>query len=697
MIRKLKILPFNGAVFVLLILFGCSDAPRKQQNRLQFASSPYLKEHADNPVNWYEWGAEALNRAKQENKPLLISIGYASCHWCHEMARESFMDTSVARIMNENFICIKVDREERPDIDQIYMNALQLLTGDAGWPLNAFALPDGKPFYAGTYYPKKNWINLLMGISKAYTTKHNLVVTQAGALVNGIAEQEFSLIDTGAVAVKKERPVYTTLYDSIYKQADLVNGGLKGVQKFPTPAFAEFLLQHYYITRNKESLKVATNTLNKMALGGIYDHVGGGFSRYSTDSSWHIPHFEKMLYDNGQMVSVYSHAYQLTKNDFYKNILIETLAFIEEALAAPGGGYYSSLNADTKDGEGEFYAWNKKEFSRVAGDDKIIEDYFHVSKEGNWKPGSNILYASQTPVEFAVENKLNSGEFGIKLTNVKKSLVSERNKRAKPSVDTKIITAWNCIVLKAYADAYAATGIDMYLEKAKSCAAFIEKNMMGNDGSLKRNYINGKAVINGFLDDYAWAASAFLRLYEVSFDTHWLMLSKHVIDHAKKNFLNHKTGLFYYSDKQMDLVMRKTEVADDAIPSANAVIAKTLYTLGNIFNDTGYTNTGSQMYYSVAARVQKMPRFHIQWCSFAAFLSTKTYEVAIMGKDALAKNKEIQRSYLPTSFIMGSTKEETIPLLQNKLITGKTLIYVCTDKLCKRPEEITANALTQIK
>src|SRR6478735_528389 len=215
MIRKPKILPFNGAVFVLMILFGCSDAPRKQQNRLQFASSPYLKEHADNPVNWYEWGAEALNRAKQENKPLLISIGYASCHWCHEMARESFMDTSVARIMNENFICIKVDREERPDIDQIYMNALQLLTGDAGWPLNAFALPDGKPFYAGTYYSKKSWINLLMGISKAYTTKHNLVVTQAGALVNGIAEQEFSLIDTGAVAVKKDRPVYTTLYDSI--------------------------------------------------------------------------------------------------------------------------------------------------------------------------------------------------------------------------------------------------------------------------------------------------------------------------------------------------------------------------------------------------------------------------------------------------------------------------------------------------
>jgi uncharacterized protein YyaL (SSP411 family) len=697
MIKKLKMPLFNGTALILMILAGCSDAQHKQQNRLQFALSPYLKEHADNPVNWYEWGAEALNKAKQENKPLLISIGYASCHWCHEMARESFMDTSVARIMNENFVCIKVDREERPDIDQVYMNALQLLTGNGGWPLNAFALPDGKPFYAGTYYTKKNWINLLLGVSKAYNTKHNLVVTQAGALLNGIAEQEFSLLDTGAVTIKKDRPVYTTLYDSIYKQADLVNGGLKGAQKFPTPAFAEFLLQHYYITRNKESFKLATNTLNKMALGGIYDHLGGGFSRYTIDSLWRVPHFEKMLYDNGQMVSVYAHAYQLTKNDFYKNILIETLGFIEKTLGAPGGGYYSSLNADTKDGEGEFYAWNKKDFTRIAGDDKMIADYFHISQEGNWKPGSNILFASQGPGEFATDRKLNQAEFISKLASAKNNLVKERSKRTKPSVDTKIITAWNCVVLKAYADAYAATGIETYLEKARSCAAFIEKNMTGNDGSLKRNFIEGKAVINGFLDDYAWAASAFIRLYEVSFDNHWLTLSRQVVDHAIKNFFNNKTGLFYYSEKQADVVMRKTEVADDAMPSPNAVMAKALYTLGNVFTDTGYTGKGTQMYYSITERVQKIPRFHIQWCSFAALLSSRSYEVAIVGKEALAKNQEIQRNYLPTSFIMGSTKAETLPLLKNKWVTDKTLIYVCTDKLCKRPEEITVKALTQIK
>ncbi|MEO8173641.1 MAG: hypothetical protein ABI581_11180, partial [Sediminibacterium sp.] len=478
---------------------------------------------------------------------------------------------------------------------------------------------------------------------------------------------------------------------------DYLNGGLSGSPKFPLPSVFETLLQHHYLTGNQKSLDAVTVTLNKIANGGIYDQLAGGFSRYATDSVWNIPHFEKMLYDNGQMVSVYAHAYQLTRNDFYKSILIETLEFIEKTLAAPGGGYYSSLNADTKDGEGEFYAWNKKDFTRVAGDDKMIADYFHISQEGNWKPGSNILYANQTAAEFAIDKKANPAEFNSKLVNAKNSLVKERNKRTKPSVDTKIITAWNCIVLKGYADAYAATGMETYLEKAKSCAAFIEKNIAGNDGSLKRNFINGKAVINGFLDDYAWAVSAFIRLYEVSFDSHWLMLSKQIMDQSIKTFFNDKTGLFYYSEKQEAVVLRKTEVADDAVPSANAVMAQTLYTLGHVFNDTSYTGKGLKMYSSVSDRVQKIPRFHIQWCSFAALLSAKSYEVAIMGKEALARNQEIQRNYLPTSFIMGSTKEETIPLLRNKLVAGKTLIYVCTDKLCKRPEEITANAINQIK
>ena len=323
---------------LLIFLTGCSGPKQKQPNRLQYASSPYLKEHADNPVDWYEWGEEALTKAKKENKPLLISIGYASCHWCHVMEKESFMDTAVARVMNENFICIKVDREERPDIDAIYMNALQLLSGNSGWPLNAFALPDGKPFYAGTYYTRNNWISLLNEVSKSYHTRYKLVETQAKALVNGIAEEDHSLISKVLQRPDAVNVNIKGLYENIYQQADHLNGGFKGAPKFPTAALAEYMLQQYYINGNKESLKLATITLKKMALGGIYDQVGGGFARYTTDSLWRTPHFEKMLYDNALLVSVYAHAYQLTKDVFYKSVMSETLDFINQSLAAPGGG-----------------------------------------------------------------------------------------------------------------------------------------------------------------------------------------------------------------------------------------------------------------------------------------------------------------------------------------------------------------------
>lgn len=688
---------FKQCAFLgLLFLSGCSGPKQKQPNRLQYASSPYLKEHADNPVDWYEWGEEALTKAKKENKPLLISIGYASCHWCHVMEKESFMDTAVARVMNENFICIKVDREERPDIDDIYMNALQLLSGNSGWPLNAFALPDGKPFYAGTYYTRNNWISLLKDVSKSYHTRYKLVETQAQALVNGISEEDDSLISKILQKTDAQTVNIKGLYENIYQQADHLNGGFKGAPKFPTAAMAEYLLQQYYINGNKESLALATLTLKKMALGGIYDQVGGGFARYTTDSLWRTPHFEKMLYDNALLVSAYAHAYQLTKDVFYKNVMSETLDFVNQSLAAPGGGYYSSLNADTDDGEGEYYSWNKDVLSKTVGGDDMIASYYNVSQTGNWKPSKNILYAQQTPTEFAVLNKINPELFAGKLRAAKVNLLKERNKRVKPAVDTKIITSWNAMLVKAYADAYSATGTESYLTKAKEIAGFIEKNLSSKDGSLKRNFKDGKAMIEGFLDDYAWTSSAFIRLYEVSFEQHWLSLSKQIADYAVKSFFNQKTNLFYYAKQQADLVVRKTEVSDDAIPSSNAVLAKTLFTLGTIYDDTGYSQKAVQMFRAVEERVKRAPRYYIQWTAFASFVSARNYEVVIMGNDALKKNKELQLNYLPTSIIIGSTQEETLPLLANKFSKDKTLVYVCTDKVCKKPEEQTGVALQQI-
>ena len=656
-----------------------------------------MQEHADNPVDWHEWNDEALNIAKKENKPLLVSIGYASCHWCHVMEKESFMDTAVARIMNENFVCIKVDREERPDIDNIYMDACQLISGGGGWPLNAFALPDGKPFFVGTYYSKSGWISLLKDISKAFREKHDLVVKQADGLTKGIADEELSFGKTDSL-VMVSKSVYQNLFDSVYLKTDTVNGGLKGSPKFPMTAVTEFLLQHYYFTGNKKALTAALTTLDKMALGGIYDHLDGGFARYATDNEWRIPHFEKMLYDNAQLISLYAHAYQITKNDLYKTIITETISFVERNLSSPYGGYYSSLNADTEDGEGEFYTWKEPDFKKIAGTDNLLAEYFNVSPTGNWNKGNNILFANYSPEEFAALKNQTPDQFISLLNKTKKVLLEERNKRKRPAADTKILTGWNAMMIKAYSDAYIATGTEDYLAKAIIIAKFLEKNLLGNDGSLRRNFKDGKTSINGFLDDYAWTAYAFIKLYSVSFDTNWVTLAKQITEHAIKNFYGKDAGLFYYTAaNDSKLIVRKMEINDEAIPSSNSIMANLLYSLGVIYDDSSYNNISKRMLSSTLSQVELFPVYHAQWCSLAGLFSQGSYEVMVMGKDAIAKNKELQKKYLPDCVIMGETDKEDLPLLENKLTENKTLIYVCTNKVCKKPVENVSEALAQVK
>ena len=686
------------AAIIVCVIFSCNITNDK--NQLTNASSPYLQQHADNPVNWYEWGEEAINKAKKENKPLLISIGYASCHWCHVMEKESFMDTAVARIMNEHFINIKVDREERPDIDNIYMDACQLLTGSGGWPLNAFALPDGKPFFAGTYYSKHSWINLLKQIAQAYKEKNDLVVKQAEALTKGIADEEISFQQSESGSALISKTDYQNLFDSVNKNFDTHNGGLKGPPKFPMPAVSDFLLQYHYLTGNKQALYAATNTLKRMALGGIYDQVGGGFARYATDSLWRIPHFEKMLYDNALLVSLYAHAYQLTQSDFFKNVMDETIAFVDRELTSPEGGFYSSLNADTEEGEGVFYVWNFDDFNKITGDitGNLLAEYFNVVPEGNWEKGRNILYASNTPVEYAIAKKIVPANFITLLDSVKKLLLVQRNKRSKPATDTKILTAWNAMMLKGYADAYTATGNEAYLQKALSNAKFLEKNMLGKDGRLHRNYNDGKISIDAFLDDYAWMAKAYIRLYQVTFDKHWLTMSKQITDYALAHFYDNSSGMFYYTAANAsNLVVRKMEIADNAIPSSNAIMAGVLYELGIYFDDKRYSEKSSRMLSNVAGKMNAMPAYHTQWCYQAGLFSHGTYEVAIMGKDAHKKNLELQQHYLPSCLFMGETDEENLPMLQEKLPDDKTLIYVCTNKVCKLPVEQVDRALNQIK
>jgi uncharacterized protein YyaL (SSP411 family) len=683
----------------LLLLSFCLSCTSKKQNHLLHASSAYLKEHADNPVNWYEWGDEALQLAKKENKPLLISIGYASCHWCHEMEQESFMDTSVARVMNENFVCIKVDREERPDIDNVYTNACQLVSGNSGWPLNAFALPDGKPFFAGTYYSKQSWINLLKQIAAAYKNQNGKVVLQAQTLARGIADLEFSVL-TDSTYNTNNQNAYHDLFDSLYAKLDLNYGGLKGIPKFPAPSSTEFLLQYYYLTKDKRALDAATTSLIKMALGGIYDQIGGGFSRYATDSLWRIPHFEKMLYDNAQLITVYAHAYQLTGNVFFKNIVQEIAGFVERDLTDPDGGFYSSINADTKEGEGEFYAWNYDELKRIRGinNPDLLSDYFNVSQKGNWKENKNILFTSFTPDEYAKKNDIAPDLFYNQLASAKKLFLIERNKREKPTADKKILVSWNALMLKGYLDAYAALGNGLFLQKALSNARFLEKYMFQKDGGLWRNYTNGKSSIHAFLDDYALLAKAFIRLYQLSFNKHWLDLSKQLTDYAIRNFYDEKSGMFFYSaNPSINSVIRKIELADNSIPSSNSVMAEVLHDLSIYFEQKDYLDKSSRMLSRLHEQVNKQTSYYTSWCFLTGIYSYGVNEVAIMGKDALKKNLELQKNYLPLSLFMGSANEENLPLLEGKTPVGRTLVYVCTNNTCKLPVEEVTKALSQLK
>ena len=440
-------------VFLFFFLFIACDSKEKSasseefQNRLSEASSPYLREHSDNPVDWYQWGEEALEKAQKENKPVIISVGYSACHWCHVMEEESFMDTSVAAIMNKDFISIKVDREERPDIDKVYMDAAQLLNGNGGWPLNVIALPDGRPFLAGTYIPRKQWKKLLTQVAKKYKQDKTELVKTAEALTNGIRKGNSlnSLKSEKSELTKREN--YLALMDSWQEKFDKYNGGYKGNQKFPVPLTWEALLQYYYLTGDEEILQIVNVTLTSMAQGGIYDHLGGGFARYTTDSKWLVPHFEKMLYDNAQLISLYSHAYKITGKEEYASITKESIGFVERELSNGNGGYYSSINADSNGEEGKYYVWTTDEVKQYLDSEEadLFLDFYNIESYGNWEEGKNILYKNYSEEEYAEENNIDYHKLNETLSVARNKLIAARQKREKPSIDNKILTSWNAL------------------------------------------------------------------------------------------------------------------------------------------------------------------------------------------------------------------------------------------------------------
>ncbi len=677
---------------VFFIFIACNSEKKEHskdhtaKNRLAKASSPYLIQHADNPVDWYEWGPEALRKAKEEDKPLIISVGYAACHWCHVMEEESFMDSTVAVIMNREFVSIKIDREERPDIDNIYMNAAELLNGSGGWPLNAIALPDGRPFFAGTYYTKEQWKNILEQVSEAYRKDKPGIVKTAEALTQGIKRGN-NLDSLNLNDDILSDADYVSLLENWEKQWDSYNGGYTGTQKFPLPASWEAILQYYYLTGNESALNIVNTTLLKMARGGIYDQLGGGFARYTTDPKWLVPHFEKMLYDNAQLISLYSKAYKVTGDKEYRQIIKESIEFVEKELSNGNGAYYSSVNADSDGEEGKYYVWNSEEIENALDDSEalLFSEYYNVESYGNWEEGKNILYRNSSLEDFSQENDISSTNSIEYLNSAKQKLLAVRNERIKPTIDDKVLTSWNALMIEAYLDAFTALEDPVYLERAIKAANFLSREMLSNDQKLLRSYKDGEKKISGFLDDYAFLSSAFINLYQITFDIEWLKKAEKLTDHTIKNFKDEEQAMFYYTDKsQNDLIVRKIEIQDNVMPSSNSVMAKNLYVLGNLLEKEQYLKLSDNMVQQISQAVMNYPSSFATWTQLIGLQAFGAFEIAIVGEEAFKKNIRMNREYLPTSIFMGG-KTENLPLLKNKLNTGETLIYVCQNKTCKYP------------
>ncbi len=697
--------------YILLIVFCFFISCNKKQNNDEYhkytndlinETSPYLLQHAHNPVDWKPWNEESLEKAKAENKLIIISVGYSACHWCHVMEQESFEDEAVAKLMNDNFISIKVDREERPDVDQIYLNAVQLMTGKGGWPLNCIALPDGRPIFGGTYFTKEEWVKALTEISNLYKKDPNKVSEYADKLVDGIQKSQLIAVNNNDANFNKTE-ISASL--KLWKEhLDYKDGGLVGETKFPMPASMQFLLRYSIQNNDKSIQNFVDKTLTKMADGGVYDAVGGGFSRYSVDAKWHIPHFEKMLYDNAQLVSLYSDAYLVSKNEIYKKTVYETLNFVEKELMASNGAFYSSIDADSKNKakkleEGAYYVWEKDELQALLKSDfPLFQDYFNVNENGLWEDGKYVLYKTQTDKDFALKNKLTSTELDSKIKNWKQILLSARNKRARPHVDNKTLTSWNALMLKGYVNAYRAFKNLHYKEIALKSANFILDNQLQKDGSLNHSYKEGKSSIAGFSEDYAIVADAFISVYQITLDENWLKKAKQLTDYAISHFQDKNSNLFYFtSSTSADLIARKMEVVDNVIPSSNSIFAHNLFLLGHYYSNDIYAKMARKMLNNIKIDALQSPMEYYNWLDLMLNYTNSYFEVALSGKEAVAKTSQLQSYYLPNILIAGATKESKLPILEDRFVENETYIYICVDRACKRPEKDIATVFNQIK
>ncbi len=669
-------------------------------NRLAKESSPYLLQHAHNPVDWYPWGKEALQKAKTEDKPILVSIGYSSCHWCHVMERESFEDIATAQLMNRHFVNIKIDREERPDLDHVYMDALQAMTGSGGWPLNIFLTPDLKPFYGGTYFPpvkaynRGSWQDVLNGVSTAYSERRSEIEAQANELL-------IHLENANSFGIEKsfriELPVEDLflqkhadeMFAAIMQTADKEWGGFGRAPKFPQTFTIRFLLQYYHFTQNKTALEQACLSLDKMIEGGIYDHVGGGFARYSTDTEWLVPHFEKMLYDNALIVSALSEAYQLTRKELYKKTIIKTLRFVESEMTSAESGFFSALDADSEGVEGKYYTWTKAEiFDILKTEAELFCHFYDITEHGNWEE-VNIPRTKKTLEDFCAENNLDTDAFEEQMKNCLQQLLTEREKRIKPLLDDKVILSWNAMMNTAYSKAFAALGIEEYRTKAVRNMFFLINSFQNKaEAGLLHVYKNGEARFPAFLDDYAFMIQALIHLQEITSDTAYLDQAKELTEFVLKYFVDGESGYFFYTPiGQEDIIIRKKETYDGAVPSGNSVMATNLNYLGIIYDNPGWKQQSVKMLSGLQQAIIRYPGSFGVWAAEMLNFIKGYNELAIVGKDYSNGRDQIMSLYSPNLAIQSAAESNrNFPLLKEKTTEyDQTMYYLCRQYVCLKP------------
>jgi uncharacterized protein YyaL (SSP411 family) len=672
----------------ILLIGSCKESTQNTIEQHQYTNalinetSPYLLQHAHNPVDWRPWSKAALDEAKEKDKLVLISIGYSSCHWCHVMEEETFENDSVAKLMNENFISIKVDREERPDIDQIYMTAVQLMQGNGGWPLNVITLPNGKPLYGGTYHTKEQWKQVLSEISKLYKEDPKKAEAYSDMVAEGVREMNLITPSTDFELLDKE--LLTESLQHWKPNWDTVWGGDKREEKFMLPVNLDFLLDYALLTDDSETLKQVELTLDKMAMGGLYDHVAGGFFRYSTDSQWKVPHFEKMLYDNAQAISLYAKAYKVFRKPSYKNIILGSISFLEREMKNPKGAYYAALDAQSEGKEGEFYIWTETELKEIIQEDfALFSRYYTIQKENVWEDDSYVLSKSLDDEAFSAEHSIPLSQLPTLKTKWHEKLLIARAKRIRPRTDDKILISWNALLINGYVDAYTALGTPGYLDSATDILNTLRSQGYTN-GELGHSYKKDSKHIPGFLEDYSLLANAALNLYSASLDTEFLQLAEVLTATAQKKFDDPASGMYTYNQGN-ELIAKIIKTDDGVIPSPNAIMAQNLLLLGHIKYDKAAQKKAKTMLTSMIKSTSETPYSYAKWNSLLLQTTYPFYEVAIVGKEAKNLVAAMSKAYIPNILLVGSTVKSELALFEDRYGEDGTYIYVCRDNTCKLP------------